>query len=127
MKVSYQRMYSIGVYLNERIGFEYDMPVEPTSEEQILTQVEVLKRLCDEAHRRLNPSLGQISEAQYQSFSPEKIPEQQVEKQSPGQIIEAIQKCTELDGDFGLRSYKLLTGNPLIKEAYDKRLKELQV
>jgi hypothetical protein len=44
---------------------------------------------------------------------------------SDSQTIDAINRCTSLDGDFGLESYKLLTGNTEISEAYNKRLKEL--
>lgn len=130
-KVTYQKSFVIGPYLQEKVGVEVDIPEEdygnlPPSDYETLSNaaLDYAKGVVEEWHKKSNPDIA--SEAECRPFFSEKIPEQQVEKNTPGQIIEAIQKCTELDGDFGLLSYKLLTGNTLIKEAYDTKLKELQ-
>lgn len=131
MKVSYQRAYVIGPFLQEKIGFE----TEADDNASPIAILQMLKDLCDEAHRRLNPSLSEVAEAQYQSLSPERIPEVQVEKPTPTTIeaiVADINSCEWIDkknsygAQIGLLGYSHLLATPRIKEAYDKRLKELQ-
>ena len=127
MILKYRRLYPIGPYLNEEIGFEIEIDDKQPdgNEAAIFFSLTELKKLCDEAHKKLNPHLGETSMAQYQSFAPERIPEQQVDKRTNVEfMIDDIAACADLKI---LDTYRFIAkADPRIKEAYEKRFDELQ-
>lgn len=125
MKISYQRSYPIGPFLQERIGFEIEAP----DDGEPLTEIETLKQLCDEAHKKLNPNLT----ADYsdvaghpQAEQQKPIPEVQTdskEEQILG-FVEAVQLCTSLTA---LNRFKTRVGelkDPRLTTAYEEKEKE---
>lgn len=125
MKVTYQRMYPIGQYLNEKIGFEMELgPDALTTETEILESVEHLKKLCDQAHQKLNPGLytentvtGEVSMG---------TPVTQIQR--PSNTIEALmQDINSCKDVVVLQSYKFLVQkDQQLLDTYNQKLKELQ-
>ncbi len=58
MIVKYRRLYPYAPYLNEEIGFEITIPDDGDP----IAEVETLKSLCDEAHKKLNPNFAPLTD-----------------------------------------------------------------
>jgi hypothetical protein len=130
MKITYQRAYSIGPFLQEKIGFEVDVDfnflIEDDKVQLTLLQ---LKNRCDKAHKELNPGLyitnTQTGEVSTGYDQPQPIPEVQIEK--PAASIEStitdIQNCKDL---AELDTYRLVAAlDPKVKEVYDEKYLQL--
>lgn len=85
MKISYQRMYNVGLYLNERIGFEIEAPDECDP----IAELQTLKELSDKAHKELNPDL---EEMQGTTIRPA---EETIDKEKEAEIDKAFQETKE--------------------------------
>lgn len=125
MKVSYTRSYPIGAFLQEKIGFEIDADDNASS----IAILQMLKDLCDEAHKKLNQGL--YIEGNTNGYSqppsnpyPQPIPEQQVERTprqaTIDQLILEISTCKDMKN---IEVYKwMLRQYPEIRDAYDMQL-----
>ncbi len=132
MKVFYQRAYRIGEYLQEKIGFEMETndwidDLEKTKQ-GALYAVDTLKKLCDEAHKKLNPEMYsersfQISPEELNPY-PEKLSNEERKIRTEEGLIRDILSSPDL---IVLESYHLLAkNNPKLHEAYEKRKNELK-
>lgn len=130
MKISYQRSYPIGPFLQERIGFETE--IDPTEIEP-MDEIESLKRMCDEAHKRLNPNLPtDYSDVQGhpQAEQQKPIPEVQtdpIEAQIQGHI-EIIKMCRSIQS-LRLREKTVERYGeqyPELKKSYEEKLKSFE-
>lgn len=119
MIVKYRRLYNIGPYLNEEIGFETNSP-DGLSHDAYIMQVEALKELADKAHKKINPELAP-SLHDYNTGQPEIV---QVEKETAiGDLETQIRSVTDKKV---LDSYKLLVkGKPELEKLYLAKLEEL--
>lgn len=134
-KVSYQKTYSIGPYLTDRVGFEADVIEEIQSVEDSLSQ---LKDMADRWHRKENPHLYQESNTiisvptattpnatpleSYRYAPPREI---QTDKSAPGTYLSDIQSATTLEE---LKTFKTIArspGNEELYKAYNNRVAEL--
>lgn len=132
MKAFYQRAYRIGEYLQEKIGFEMDIPDDGDP----IDEIETLKNLCDEAHKKLNPGLyddrGVGNKFDEMMGSPmDALKGISTIKKDPKQ--EAIQSHIKTIGECrtiqNLKIFEALvrnSGSEELQTAYDNRLKELQ-
>jgi hypothetical protein len=122
-RISYQKLFPLGVYINERIGMEATLDPEDIAEDKLSE----LKNMVEFTHKSLNPQLYKNgNEPLISGF----IPDEQVEKDSKERRIEMfikeIERCATLDGNNGLLTYRLLANNtPELKEVYDKKFLEL--
>jgi hypothetical protein len=126
MKITYQRAYSIGPFLQEKIGFEREL----LEGEDTLTAIAHLKSLCDQAHQQLNPGLPKevnVSWTQPLDENITVIPTQQVEKTDRQQCIEGI--LADIDKAHDIKQLEIWKHMPAlypeVRESYNKRLKEL--
>lgn len=131
MKIFYQRSYSIGPYLTEKIGFEIEVidPASPTAQETIdnaMSSVSVLKQLCDKAHEELNPHL--------QNQSSETITQQPVQRDEPLERTREEQIAAHLITINECKTLKNLQlfyqmvqreNDPTLIAAYEEKKKEL--
>jgi hypothetical protein len=116
MKISYQRSYSIGPFLQEKIGFEIELDTpDPVKE------VEFLKNMCDEANRRLNPNYPSPNESPQLSES-QPIKEVQIDREI-GVKAEDILSCKDKNT---LLSYRFLLKTDELRNAYGKRMEEIE-
>lgn len=113
--VNYQKLFPVGAYLNERIGFEASVD-EGQDPLEVLSQ---LKSLADKFHKESNPQLDGVT------ADPEKLPEQQVQADRRiGIMADDIMGCTEIKV---LETYKLLTrNNAELRDVYENRMIQLQ-
>jgi hypothetical protein len=125
-KVSYQKLFSIGNFLNERIGFEASID-EGESPEAV---VKHLKEVADNLHKEMNPGLEihvNYDAIPYSNFGSHK--ENQEEEKIPNgkeeriaSIIRQINGCTEKKV---LEAFHLLAkSSPEILSAYNKKMEE---
>jgi hypothetical protein len=127
-KVSYQKSYPIGPFLQEKISFEAS--VDGDSPEEVISR---LRKMADDWHTANNPHIADDQVGPYGGTitipainAPNTTVVQQ--KSEPVEsriatIAKDIESCTELKV---LESYRLLAKTkPEWKFIYDKRLKEL--
>lgn len=125
MKITYQRAYSIGPFLQEKIGFEIEIPDDGDAMDEIQT----LKDLADHAHGQLNPHLIDNSQPVESVIThSNSIPTTQVEKSPIDSHIEAINGCTSLKS---LDIFRKLVDRqreqyPELGKAFDNKHNELQ-
>lgn len=112
-KVSYQKAYIIGPYLQEKIGFEAS--IDGDSPEEVLSK---LRTMADDWHKENNPglesNLGTLADIH-------------TEKQ-PIEARAALMRRDILNSkDLAeLQTYTIfVTQNPQFADAYNQRLKEL--
>lgn len=133
-KVTYQKTYSIGPYLTDRVGFEADLSedwarvegeLKWETPEMVLSN---LRKMADEWHKKENQHLYEerIVPTTKDSFfheptSPSPIINIQHEK-----IQIAIENAKTLDELKDIKTVHPLLPVPLM-EVYNKRLKELSV
>lgn len=139
-KVSYQKTYSIGPYLTDRVGFEADIDTSndkdlfPDTPESALSE---LRKLADEWHKANNPHLYQEIKIQEQMHEvPFRMPiiypgntppviEYEKGESTPGTYLSDIQSAATLEE---LKTFKTIagsTGNEELYKAYNSRVKEL--
>jgi hypothetical protein len=134
MKVFYQRAYPIGPFMQEKIGFEIDTEVDSLqpdgSKVSPIEAVQILKGLCDAAHKEVNPGLEITTD--YSTIPGHPMAEEPVDKRIAA-IIEDLNACTEIDAtnplgvQIGLISYKhAAEANPEIKAAFDLKMRQLK-
>lgn len=125
MIVKYKRLYPVGPYLNEEIGFEIELDTPDP-----IKEVEYLKNLCDEAHKKLNPHLY----VDGQSLMPlnESHPSMQPKESRIDILIKEIQECSQISElnqygrEVGLVVYeKEANENAASRAAYDLKMMEL--
>jgi hypothetical protein len=113
-KVSYQKAYVIGPYLQEKVGFEAS--IDGDSPEEVLSK---LRKMADEWHRANNPLLQPGAEV---GPSIQEIQEQKP-RNTVSFLVEDIKSCTELKV---LESYRILAKTkPELQAAYDEMLEKL--
>jgi len=121
MKISYQRTYSIGPYLTEKIGLEDEVPdgIDPL---QVFQQ---LKEMSDKAHEELNPHLQNPTPVQSDIVYGKPVAEvPRTREDELASIINEINTCTDLKV---LKTYSLLMKvYPEAQSEYDKKLQSLQ-
>jgi len=130
-KVTYQKTYSIGPYLTDRVGFEAT-PSEPWMEEDGTLHLDTadvmltnLEKIADEWHRKAHPHLYQEPNVLLQEIRNEPPPIQQVEnrEKAKGDIKASMEDCITLEQ---LKEYKLLASTDKdLQSIYMNRLKEL--
>ena len=129
MIVTYKRKYPIGSFLNEDIGFEYEIPDLGNPIEAI----KMLKEMADKAHELLNPGLSiqvDYSTIPGHPMSTPEIPiipktnEQKKEKQISN-FIEAINTSTSLKAVEIFRKMVERENNPELTATFEKKFKEL--
>ena len=119
MKVFYQRTYSIGPYLTERIGFEIEIDTpDPVAE------VEFLKTMCDEAHKRMNPGLEVTTD--YSTIPGHPMSEEKTDLSPEDALIETIGYCTTEKFLMGFKKQVDNSGSERVRAAFEKKLKSLQ-
>lgn len=126
MIVKYSKKFPYAPFLNEDIGFE----LEIADNDDPLEALATLKKYAEKFHKDNNP---QLQETPLQSSS--SIPEVQVSSnpsdESVSLIICDIQNTHDITkknsygAEIGIMAYSHIT-EPRIKEAFEKRLKELQ-
>ncbi len=119
-KVTYQKTYSIGPYLTDRIGFEATLEERDTIEEGL----NYLRTEADAWHRQAHPHIYQeenilLSEVRQELRT---IPVEDREKQKQ-EILQCIMASLTLED---LKGYKLIAStSPELTSAYMSKLKEL--
>lgn len=114
MKIGYSKTYPISISGQwEKIWLEDEVS---GTEEDVRNKLYSLKRQVESFH--------------YESNAAEKKKQAEAAETPTGnriqEIIQDIEKCIEVEGKTGLKSYHLLSlTSPEIKTAYEKRLKEL--
>lgn len=128
MIVTYKRKYPIGSFLNEDIGFEYEVPEGGNPIEAI----QMLKEMADKAHELLNPGLSvQVDYSTIHghpmSAEPEEklSPEQQRQKAIDGHI-QTISECKTLEHLNRFASLVGRTRDEKLTEAFENKLQSLQ-
>jgi hypothetical protein len=119
--VTYQKTYSIGPYLTERIGFEAQPEGNPG--DAPMDMLTMLEELADEWHKKAHPHLQQ--EPELTRFPPQLgvVAEIQTERTDPNDTLALIQNAPTLEV---LTTFKLLVGKDTdLYNAYCKRIKEL--
>jgi len=116
--VTYQKTYSIGPYLTERIGVEASID-EGQDPKIVLSE---LKKLCDEVNEANNPHLAQPIA---QPPEPEKLPEIQVEKPIAGKPFNVINEIASTTSPTVLKIYKGMLKTESDKLAYENKMNEL--
>lgn len=117
--VSYQRTYTVGPYMTEKIGVEASVD-EGQDPKFVLAE---LKKLTDEVHEANNPHLQQTDAPL--PPEPAVLPEIKVDRPPVDMILDGIMNAK--DGS-DLSGYKLLIkNNQKWTDAYQKRAKELGI
>jgi Na+-transporting NADH:ubiquinone oxidoreductase subunit NqrF len=122
-RISYQKLFPLGMYINEKIGVECIV----NEGENPATILQEAKLMVEKFHKDSNPGL--YIEVNYEALSvnnPDYSPptnEQRKEEATNG-MIAAINSCTELKV---LETFKLLVkNNTVFQEAYFKKEQELK-
>jgi hypothetical protein len=117
MIVKYKKLFPIGPYLNEEIGFEYEIANVSDAE----NAVNALRSMAEDYHKKRYPEM--YLENAIQPADNVQVPVQQVEVVSTENEVEAIANAKDLKelGTFKAISKKTAEHNA----AYMKRLAEL--
>ena len=118
--ISYQKLFPLGIYINERIGIEMQLD-DGDSPEVALSKA---KEIVHKFHKDSNPELV---DSQPLIPSPE-LPITQVKKDSKEEAIQRmINEINACANKKTLDSYKLIAKtSPELQEAFDNKLKQLQ-
>lgn len=124
IKVTYERIFPLAPYVNEKVGFEATIDGSIESEKEALTK---LKQVAEEWHKANNKELYQLNGQVIldNSIPPGPPPVIQVQQQDIriGVLVEDIMSCKEL---AVLDSYRLMVkGNDELSAAYNKRRSEI--
>jgi hypothetical protein len=116
-KISYQKLFPLGMYINERVGMEATLQDGDIYEDCFAE----LKKEVENFHRKSNPQLYNGNEAIVSSFDGVGV----IQKEKPGTlsaIIEQVKQCSEKPV---LESFKLIAKKyPEIQSVYDEKMKE---
>lgn len=132
MKISYQRSYPIGPFLQERIGFETEEDLDIHGDPQmIMDDVARMKELCDEAHKRLNPNLpSDYSDVQGHPQADQQKPIPEVQTDSKEEMIlgfiEAVQLSTSPTALSRFKTRVEELKDPRLTKAYEEKLKSFE-
>jgi hypothetical protein len=113
-RISYQKVFPLGMYINERIGVEIQLDKED-SPEYALSKA---KEMVESFHKENNKGL-------HIEVNSDAIPIQKPEPEETriGLLIQDIESCKDIKT---LESYKFLVkGKQDFQTAYDNKLKEL--
>jgi hypothetical protein len=114
-RISYQKVFPLGMYINERIGVEMQLDKED-SPEYALSKA---KEMVEGFHKESNPGL--IVEINLDALQTKKV---EPEETRIGLLIQDIESCKDIKT---LESYKFLVkGKPDFLAAYHRRHRELQ-
>jgi hypothetical protein len=123
-RISYQKLFPLGAYVNERIGAEGQLD----DGEDAIRATKELSDMVHKIHMQLNPHLYTDGQNPLQGFMP-KGSYQEISKE---QIINEIRQCTdisrtnELGVEVGLLAYvDKGIDDAEIREAYENRMVEL--
>lgn len=118
-KITYQKVFAIAQYINERIGIEIDLDENDDVNEIFLQAKEKVHSWADEKSQ-LHDTFTTSGELPYTVNYKEEEPQ----NQRIGVLVDDILSCTELKI---LETYRLIKDSkPELKEAYEKRFLELQ-
>lgn len=119
-KVTYTKSYSIGPFLQEKVGFEASIDPEDIPENVL----NYLKVMADDWHKENNPPTGMGIELPGGPMNIP-IPDRYVDRGNPKEALaHDINSCIDIKV---LESYKLLVKNsPDLQEVYEKKLAELK-
>ena len=114
-KINYQKVFPLGMYINERVGVEMSLSHEDNPMEVLATA----KELVEQFHKENNKGL-------YLTVNPDAIPEVQQPKAklSPTETYkQAISRCTSTEE---LATYLLIVkNNPDLQTTYDNQWETL--
>ncbi len=116
-KISYQKLFPLGAFINEKIGVEMQLD-EGDNPVQVLNEA---KKLVEKYHIDTNPQM-------YIDDVPQISTTTTIDQVQPltkvASLIQQINSCEEIKV---LESYKLIVKtDPDLQRAYDKKLKQLQ-
>lgn len=115
VKITYQRSYVIGPFLQERIGVEIDL----TEGQDAMQALHEAKKLTDQFNIEANPHLQSGPQPQ----EPEVLPVQQVEKPfEPISLLEQIESCTS---PTVLKVFLKMLKTNEERSAYENKMDEL--
>lgn len=118
IKVSYERIFPLAPYVNEKIGFEATIDGSAESEKDALNK---LKQIAEEWHKSNNPGIN--TEGGVEALI---TVDRTTEDERIAKLIAEIYSCTEIGGDSGLGSYWTLSqSNETTKLAYEVMRKKL--
>jgi hypothetical protein len=123
-KVTYQKAFQIGPFLQERIGVEIDLEESDDPNQAF----QLAKEMTEDFHKQANPHLEGTTIANVSGIQPERFDETQEiqagrSTDAKTALIQDIMSCKEVKV---LESYKLLVkSQPELQVAYDKRMEEL--
>ena len=118
-KITYAKLFNIGLYMNERIGVEMQLDAGDDAKEAL----ETARKLVHEYHREANKELYEREESIQEE--PTKVLQQETPKEkAKTSMIDGINSCKDIKV---LETYKFLCrSNPEFQKAYDFKLKQLQ-
>ncbi len=126
--INYTKTYNLGSYQSEKIGIEISI----NEGENAMQALDEAKKLAQEFHEKNNPLPFVSGETIITPASEEPLPEIKVDKktQKEQQLqnwINLINEATTIPKPLGLMGYETVCkNNPILKEAFDKKLKLLQ-
>lgn len=121
-KVTYQKAFVIGPYLQEKVGIEIDISDSQYTPEEALSQA---RNVVETWHIANNPQVHSDN-GQYNPLNPDShlpIITSTIEEHQIGLTTESLTSCNDLTT---LDSYRLLIkGKPDLEEAYAKRRRQI--
>jgi len=128
MKVSYTRSYPIGAFLQEKIGFEIEVPDDC---ENPIMEVHVLKDFCDKAHKELNPGLDIAVDYSAIPGHPMNVQEPEKEAEDRNVAIDAYYQIINMKGASAKylekqRQHIEALNDSALTQHFNNKLKELQ-
>src|SRR5690606_30559855 len=112
--ISYQKVFPLGKFVNERIGLEATVSEREDVNEAYLE----LKKIVEETHQRLNPTL----EGEYALSEANSI-EKDLEKMGIESTVSEILNCQTIEE---LEGFKLMAkSHPAFEQAFTQRREQL--
>lgn len=131
MKIIVHPLLPTGNFLNCRIGVEKDYPDDYSLEQAINTEWDNLisihmKRYPHLYNEKGEPLYEKIPQGDEMRGSSVRTVEQEPKIDSVQAVLDEIEKCTEMEGDNGLKSLWLASkGNLILSKAYKDKEKQL--
>jgi hypothetical protein len=122
MKVFYQRAYPIGPFMQEKIGFEMEIPDDGDP----VAEVSTLKELCDKAHKEINPGFNEQYEQGVVSELEPKPIQPSTDMSPEDALIETIGYCTTEKFLMGFKKQVDNSGSERVREAFENKLQSLK-
>ena len=125
-KVSYQKVFPLGMYINEKIGVELVLNEGDDAMEALSEARKVTHEFFDKNNPEPFISGVKIIEEAPQQNIGIKLDKKTQKEQQEDNFIKLINECTEIEKPLGVKAYELISNNnPKLKTAYDNKLKKL--